>query len=47
MNKKFIISSLVMGFASLMLGFLVHALLLHNDYARLPGLYRPDRKSVV
>ena len=42
MNKKFIVSSLVMGFASLMLGFLVHALLLQHDYARLPSLYRPE-----
>ncbi|MCY7387255.1 MAG: hypothetical protein LH481_04205 [Burkholderiales bacterium] len=41
MNTKFIVSSLVMGFASLMQGFLVHALALQNDYARLPQLYRP------
>ena len=45
MNKKFIISSLVMGFASLMLGFLVHATLLQNDYARLPSLYRPESQQ--
>ena len=42
MNTKFIVSSLVMGFASLMQGFLVHALMLHNDSARLPSLYRPE-----
>ena len=45
MNTKFIVSSLVMGFASLMRGFLVHALLLHNDYARLPNLYRPESQQ--
>ena len=45
MNTKFIVSSLVMGFASLMQGFLVHALLLHNDYARLPSLYRPESQQ--
>lgn len=45
MNKKFIISSLVMAIASLMHGFLVHALLLKNDYARLPALYRPESQA--
>ena len=45
MNTKFIVSSLVMGFASLMQGFLVHALALHNDYARLPQLYRPESQQ--
>jgi hypothetical protein len=45
MNTKFIVSSLVMGFASLMQGFLVHALALHNDYARLPSLYRPETQA--
>lgn len=41
MNKRFIISALVMGFTSLMLGFLVHGVALQGDYARLPSLYRP------
>lgn len=45
MNTKFIVSSLVMGFASLLQGFLVHALALHNDYARLPQLYRPESQQ--
>lgn len=45
MNIKFIVSSVVMGLASLMQGFLVHALLLHNDYARLPNLYRPETQA--
>ena len=45
MNTKFIISSLVTAVASLMEGFLVHALALHNDYARLPNLYRPESQA--
>ena len=45
MNTKFIVSSLVMGFASLMLGFVVHAVALSGDYARLPSLYRPESQA--
>ncbi len=45
MNKKFIVSSLVVAFASLMLGFVVHALLLQADYARLPNMYRSEAGS--
>lgn len=42
MNKKFVVSSLVLAFAALMLGFVVHGLLLHGDYARLPNIFRPE-----
>ena len=45
MNTKFIVSSLVMGFASLMLGFVVHAMALSGDYARLPNLYRSEAQA--
>ncbi len=45
MNKKFVVSSLVVAFASLMVGFLVHALLLQADYARLPNMYRSEASS--
>jgi hypothetical protein len=45
MNTKFVVSSLVMAVASLMEGFLVHGLALHNDYARLPNLYRPESQA--
>ena len=45
MNTKFIVSSLVMGFASLMLGFVVHSKALSGDYARLPNLYRPEAQA--
>jgi glucose uptake protein GlcU len=34
-----------MGFASLMLGFVVHAVLLKGDYSRLPSLYRPESEA--
>lgn len=42
MNKKFVISSLVMAFAALMAGFVVHAVILHADYLRLPALFRSE-----
>ena len=42
MNKKFVISSLVMAVAALLLGFLVHGMLLQADYARLTGIFRPE-----
>lgn len=45
MNKKFVISSLVMAVAALMEGFVVHAVLLQNDYLRLPNLYRPETEA--
>ena len=45
MNTKFIVSSLVMGFASLMLGFVVHATALSAYYARLPNLYRGEAQA--
>lgn len=45
MNQKFIISALVLAVASLMLGFVVHAVLLHGDYAKLPSLYRPESQA--
>ena len=45
MNTKFIVSSLVMAVASLMEGFLVHGFALHNDYARLSNLYRPESQA--
>lgn len=45
MNKKFIISSLVMAVASLLLGFVVHALILKGSYAQLPSLYRPESQA--
>ena len=45
MNKKFVISSLVMAFAAMMAGFVVHAVVLHADYLRLPALFRSESDS--
>ena len=42
MGKRFLISWIVL-FVLWMLGsFVVHGLLLHDDYARLPNLFRPE-----
>ena len=42
MNRKFAIAWLV-TFVVWMLGsFMVHGLLLHDDYSRLPNLFRPE-----
>lgn len=42
MNKKFAIAWATV-FAAWMAGsFIVHGLLLHGDYARLPNLFRPE-----
>ncbi len=45
MNKKFVVSSLVMAFAALMAGFVVHGLLLQGDYLRLPNIFRPESEA--
>lgn len=45
MNKKFVISSLVSAFAALMIGFVVHAVMLQADYARLPSIFRPETEA--
>jgi len=45
MNKQFLISSLVMFVAAMLVGFVVHALLLGPDYAALPNMYRPEADS--
>jgi len=45
MNRKFVVSSLVMAFAALMAGFVVHGLMLQNDYLRLPNIFRPESEA--
>jgi drug/metabolite transporter (DMT)-like permease len=45
MNKKFVISSLVMAVGALMLGFVVHAQLLQADYLRLGTIFRPESEA--
>ena len=42
MNKQFLISSLVMFVATMITGFVVHVVLLGQDYAALPNLYRSE-----
>ena len=45
MNKKFVISSLVMTVAALLEGFVVHAQLLNADYLRLTAIFRPESEA--
>ncbi len=39
---KFAISAVVLAVVSLLLGFVVHAVLLTQDYHALPGMFRTD-----
>jgi len=43
--RKFIISVVVLFVASMLLGFVVHAVLLNADYAALPSLMRPEAEA--
>lgn len=40
--KSFVISAVLLAVLSLLLGFVVHATLLHADYLKLPSLFRPE-----
>ncbi len=40
--KSFAISAVLLAVLSLLLGFVVHATLLHGEYAKLPSLFRPE-----
>lgn len=42
MDKKFIVSAVAMSVVSLLLGFVVHAQLLHGEYLKLPNLFRAE-----
>ena len=42
MNKKFLIGWLVIFVAWMAGSFVVHGALLHDDYAKLPNLFRPE-----
>lgn len=46
MDIRFFVSGLVMAVASLMVGFLVHATLLHPDYMLLPDVFRSDEDGM-
>lgn len=45
MNKKFLIAWLVMFIAYMAGGFVVHGVLLHEDYLGLPNLFRSEEES--
>jgi len=43
MNRKFLQSTAVLFVLSMTLGVMVHAILLNDDYSRLPQLYRTEQ----
>lgn len=45
MNKKFFIAWIVLFVAWMAGSFLVHGTLLHDDYAQLPNLMRPEAEA--
>ena len=45
MNKRFVLSVVVLFFVSMALGFVVHAQFLHNDYLRLQNLFRTPQDA--
>jgi hypothetical protein len=46
MNKKFLVSWLVMFIVYMAGGFVVHGTLLKDDYMALPGLFRSEEQSM-
>jgi len=46
MDIRFFVSGIVMGVASLMAGFVVHATLLHGDYQTMPSIFRSDEEGM-
>lgn len=40
--KSFVISAIAMAVLSMLLGMVVHGMMLHSEYARLPNLFRPE-----
>ncbi|HEY4646646.1 MAG TPA: hypothetical protein VIH25_10240 [Steroidobacteraceae bacterium] len=45
MNQKFFIAWAVIFIAWMVGSFVVHGVLLHDDYAKLPGLFRPETEA--
>ena len=45
MNRKFLISVAVMFVLSMFFGFLIHATILHGEYAKLPNLMRSEEAA--
>jgi hypothetical protein len=46
MNKRLLISIVVMFVMLMVLGFLVHGLILRPEYAKLPNIFRDDTDSM-
>jgi hypothetical protein len=46
MNKRFLLSVGVIFVMTMAIGFLVHGILLNQDYARLPNLFRSDKDQM-
>lgn len=45
MNRKFFLAWIVVFVAWMMGSFVVHGVLLHEDYAKLPNLFRPETEA--
>jgi len=45
MNRKFLIAWIVVFVAWMAGSYVVHGVLLHADYAKLPGLFRPESEA--
>lgn len=45
MNKKFFIGWVVIFIVWMLGSFVVHGVLLHDDYAKLPSLFRPEAEA--
>jgi hypothetical protein len=45
MNKKFLIAWAVVFVAWMIGSFVVHGVLLHADYEKLPNLFRPEKEA--
>jgi hypothetical protein len=45
MNKRFLAAWLVVFIAWMAGSFVIHGMLLHDDYARLPNLFRPPAEA--
>ena len=47
MSKKFLISVVVMFIMSMLIGYVVHELLLGQDYAQVQSLFRPKEDAMA
>ena len=40
--KSFVVSAIAMSVLSMLLGMVVHGMMLHGEYGKLPSLFRPE-----